>query len=209
MIGKLKGLVDQVSDDHLLLDVQGVGYMVYGSQRMLARAGLGEALALLIDMQVREDAISLYGFADAAEQQWFRLLTSVQGVGARVAMALLSALAPHELSLAIASGDKTPLTRANGVGPKLALRIVTELKDKAAGTSNIVPLATATPAPRHTAKEAADPRVGIMDDLLSALQHLGYGRGDAYQAAARVMQNNPSITSLEQAIPAVLKELSA
>ncbi|MDD3371927.1 MAG: Holliday junction ATP-dependent DNA helicase RuvA, partial [Alphaproteobacteria bacterium] len=127
MIGKLSGIIDSVSGAQLILDVQGVGYVVTCSARTLRNVGaVGEAASLRIETQVREDAINLFGFADGEEQDWFRLLTTVQGVGARVALSILSVVSPDQLGHAIAAQDKTVLTQADGVGPKLALPLVTE-----------------------------------------------------------------------------------
>src|SRR5262249_3865506 len=121
MIGKLSGIVDSISGNQLIIDVQGVGYVVQASVRTLTRIGnKGEPVSLLIDMHVREDALTLFGFIDAAEQQWFRLLTSVQGVGPKAGMAILAACPPERLGVAIAAQDKAALTQADGVGPKLA-----------------------------------------------------------------------------------------
>ena len=132
MIGKLSGIIDSFKDNHVILDVNGVGYLVFASNRTLARIGSkGDPASLLIDTHVREDHIHLYGFADVAEQEWFRLLTSVQGVGAKVGLAILAVCPPEKLALIIASGDKAAITQADGVGPKLGVRILTELKDKA------------------------------------------------------------------------------
>jgi Holliday junction DNA helicase RuvA len=132
MIAKLRGLVDSVGQDNAVLDVSGVGYLVFASKRTLsALPPPGDVAALLIDTHVREDHIHLYGFLEAAERDWFGLLCTVQGVGARVALAILSVLPPERLVQAIAAQDKTPLTQASGVGPKVAGRIVSELKDKA------------------------------------------------------------------------------
>ena len=130
MRGKLTGILDITSLNSILLDVGGVGYLVNCSLRTLARCGSkGEALSLYIDTNVREDAITLYGFIDEAEQQWFRLLHSVQGVGPKAAMSILGACPPDKLAFAIAAGDKAAITQADGVGPKIAVRILTELKD--------------------------------------------------------------------------------
>ena len=132
MIGKLSGTIDSFKGNHVILDVNGVGYLVFASNRTLARIGSkGDPASLLIDTHVREDHIHLYGFADSAEQEWFRLLTSVQGVGAKVGLAILAVCPPEKLALIIASGDKAAITQADGVGPKLGVRILTELKDKA------------------------------------------------------------------------------
>lgn len=131
MIGKLTGRVDSISGQQLIIDVQGVGYVVNVSGRTLRQVGaIGDMASVLVETHVREDAINLFGFADALERDWFRLLTTVQGVGAKVALAILSALTPDQLSQAIAAQDKAAITRADGVGPKLGLRLVTELKDK-------------------------------------------------------------------------------
>ncbi|HEY0446837.1 MAG TPA: Holliday junction branch migration protein RuvA, partial [Allosphingosinicella sp.] len=134
MIARLRGRLDSFAADHAVIDVQGVGYLVAASTRTLGQLGaLGDEVVLHTEMQVSDDAIRLIGFASAEERDWFRLLTSVQGVGARVALAILSALTGDELHRAIAGGDKAMVARAQGVGPKLALRIVTELKDKVGG----------------------------------------------------------------------------
>src|ERR1700748_3222507 len=132
MIGKLTGIIDNIAGSPLVLDVNGVGYVVTCSARTLRKIGPNKSPAsLLIETHVREDAINLYAFAENEEQDWFKLLTTVQGVGAKVALSILSAVSPDELAQVIAAQDKTALTQADGVGPKLALRLVTELKDKA------------------------------------------------------------------------------
>jgi Holliday junction DNA helicase RuvA len=134
VIGKLTGVIDSLNEDGLLLDVNGVGYVVHASSKTIGRLGAAGANAsILVETQVREDAITLFGFADHAERDWFRLLRSVQGVGGKVALAILSTLTPNDLVNAVASQDKASVSRASGVGPKLAQRIVSELKDKAAG----------------------------------------------------------------------------
>lgn len=132
MIGKLKGTIDEIGEDHVVLDVHGVGYVAHCSARTLAKLGrAGEAAVLFIETYVREDQLKLFGFLSALEREWFRLLQSVQGVGSKVALAVLSTLTPGELANAIALQDKTSISRAPGVGPKVAVRIVTELKNKA------------------------------------------------------------------------------
>ena len=148
MIAKLKGILDSTGIDHAVIDVGGVGYLVGASARTLAALGrTGEAVTVHTEMLVAEDSIRLMGFASAEERDWFRLLTSVQGVGARVALAILSALEPAEIHRAVATGDKAMVSRANGVGPKLAQRIVNELKDKT-GALATGPLATGEIADR-------------------------------------------------------------
>jgi len=174
MIARLSGRLAELGADHLVIDVNGVGYLAQASARTLGAIGeVGGAVTLLIEMQVREDAITLFAFGSAAERDWFRLLGSVQGVGGRVALAILSVLDPAELVRAVASGDKAMIARANGVGPKLALRIVTELKDKAGGV-------TLGPA----AGGGAAPRAGAAADALSALANLGFKPAEASSAVA-------------------------
>lgn len=205
MIGKLTGIIDTLAKGYLILDVQGVGYLVQASNRTLSRIGQkGDPASLLIETNVREDAITLFGFADRAEQEWFKLLTSVQGVGAKAGLAILSVAAPDKISLAIAAQDKAPIQAADGVGPKLATRILTELKDKAAN----IDLA---PAPSSVSyNDIAAPKeedTTIDNDAVSALINLGYARSDAYQA---VMKAKPQANdNLQSLIRLALKELSA
>lgn len=177
MIARLKGIVDAVGADWAVIDVGGVGYLASCSSRTLARLPrVGEAAGLYVETQVREDAIQLYGFADEEERAWFRLLLTVQGVGGRVALALLSALAPGQIAQAIAGNDRTSLSRAQGVGAKLAARLVTELKDKAAAFGGAgAPLEAGAVAAVGTAAAEA----------VSALVNLGYRRLDAEGAIAR------------------------
>jgi holliday junction DNA helicase RuvA len=175
MIARLKGVLADFGADHAVIDVQGVGYLVSASSRTLAGLGaVGGEVVLHTEMLVSEDSIRLVGFASAAERDWFRLLTSVQGVGNRVALAILSALSGDELHRAIASGDHRMVARAQGVGPKLAQRIVNELKDKAGGIALGPAGAAGAPAPRGTAAA----------DALSALANLGFRPADAAQAVA-------------------------
>ncbi|RED49784.1 Holliday junction branch migration protein RuvA [Aestuariispira insulae] len=206
MIARLKGLVDGIGDDWAIIDVNGVGYLVFCSRRSLGRLpGQGEAVRLEIETHVREDHIHLFGFADIAERDWFRLLTTVQGVGAKVCLAILSVLEPDQLIQAIASGDKTPITRANGVGPKLAQRIVTELKDKVGGFS----LGGAAIASETQNAGKAAPRAdSATDDAVSALVNLGYGRSDAFSAVARVAGREDAPSDVAGLIRAGLQELS-
>lgn len=205
MIGKLSGRIDEVGEAHLILDVGGVGYLVYCSGKTLGRIGQsGASAALLIETHVREDHIHLYGFADAAERAWFRLLGTVQGVGSKVALSLLSALTPGDLARAIAAQDKAALTQANGVGAKLAARLLTELKDKvgeiALGPGASLPGAVALPAAGQLGAAA--------DDAVAALEGLGYRRVEAFAAVARASQALGDGARLEALIKAALKELS-
>jgi holliday junction DNA helicase RuvA len=184
MIARLTGVLSEASGDHAVIDVNGVGYLVQLSGRTLAAlGGVGAHVKILTDMQVREDAITLFGFGSVAERDWFRLLTQVQGVGGRVALAILSVLAPDELSRAVASGDKAMVARANGVGPKLALRIVTELKDKAG------------PALGPAGGAPASAKGGAEADALSALGNLGFRPAEASAAVgAAVEELGPDAT---------------
>jgi Holliday junction DNA helicase RuvA len=180
MIGKLKGLIDSYGDDFVILDVNGVGYVVHCSGRTLQKLPRpGEAAALSIETQVREDSIKLFGFVNEAERDWFRLLQSVQGVGSKVALAILSILSAGELATAIATQDKTTVARAPGVGPKLAARIVAELKDKAPAFGSVDPIVATLSGGDET--ESAPSAVR---DAVSALVNLGYGRPQAATAVA-------------------------
>src|SRR5260370_10286781 len=155
MIAKLVGILDQVGPDGAVIDVGGVGYLIFCSTRTIGHLPApGGAARLLIETHVREDHIHLYGFIDTVERDWFRLLTTVQGVGARLALALLSAVSPDGLALAILAQDKAVLARAEGVGPRLAARIVNELRDKVGGCATRAPMSSAgpnAPLPRHVA----------------------------------------------------------
>jgi len=199
VIAKLTGLLDSTGPDWTVVDVAGVGYLVHCSGRTLARLpGVGAAVSLLIETHLRQDHIHLYGFVDAAERDWFRLLTTVQGVGSRVALAVQSVLPPDELLQAILVQDRAGLTRANGVGPKLAGRIVAELKDKVAGLSLGRAVAT-----------AAGAATGPAADAVSALTNLGYRRAEAFGAVAQAVQRLGPNAAIDALIRAGLKELSA
>lgn len=172
MIARLSGILAETTADHLVIDVNGVGYLAYASARTLSAIGaVGGSVLLLTEMQVREDAITLFGFGSASERDWFRLLTSVQGVGGRVALAILSVLDPNELTRAIAAGDKAMIARANGVGPKLAQRIAMELRDKVGGLA----LGSGA-APAAAGSTTAD--------AVSALANLGFRPAEASAAVA-------------------------
>ena len=206
MIAKLTGIIDTISQGALILDVNGVGYLVQASNRTLFRiGGKGDPASLLIETVIREDAFTLFGFADAAEQEWFKLLTSVQGVGAKAGLAILSVNTPDKIALAIAAQDKAAIQAADGVGPKLATRILTELKDKAANID-------LSPAPQGVSySEIADEKPagdsGIDNDAISALVNLGYQRSDAFTAVTKAKaQANDNLQDL---IRLALKELSA
>jgi Holliday junction DNA helicase RuvA len=198
MIARLRGMVDGIEDGRCIIDAGGVGYLVFCSSRTLAALPPAGVATLLIETQLREDAISLYGFATGAERDWFRLLTTVQGVGAKVALALLSALSPDQLIAAIATADKSALTRTPGVGPKLGLRIVTELRDKAG----------AMPGGAGAILAPNIPAGGAMADALSALTNLGYRRAEAEAALARAALAHGPDAALDVLIRAGLKALA-
>lgn len=176
MIGKLTGVVDSIADDAVILDVNGVGYLVQCPSSTLSRLSVGAHAALMIEMKVSEDAIRLYGFVSAEEREWFRLLQTVQSVGSKVALAVLSTLSPRDLQRALALGDKAMIGRAPGVGPKLALRITSELKDKAPAMMlrGEAPDAPVAIAPR-----------GAEADAVAALLKLGYSESVAATAVAK------------------------
>jgi Holliday junction DNA helicase RuvA len=202
MIAKLVGVIDQIGHEAAVIDVGGVGYLTFCSTRTISRLpAVGSTASLLIETHVREDHIHLYGFVDGAERDWFRRLTTVQGVGARLALAILSAVAPEQLGLAILAQDKVTLTRADGVGARLAARIVNELRDKIGGVgaeaTSSVPIAPASDADDSPAADA-----------VSALVNLGYRRTEAFGAvatAARRLGNGADAGAL---IRAGLQELA-
>ena len=197
MIGKLAGTVDSIADDTVILDVNGVGYLVHCPASTLSRLAIGAHASLMIEMKVSDDAIKLYGFASAEEREWFRLLQTVQSVGGKVALAVLSTLSPRDLQRALALGDKAMIGRAPGVGPKLALRITTELKDK-------VP---AMMAGSDTALHVAVPR-GPEGEAVSALVHLGYSDVRAAEAVARAVQALGEHTETSALIREALKGMA-
>lgn len=205
MIARLKGIVESVDGDSAVIDVGGVGYLVFASGRTLRDLVAGGPATMLVETIVREDAISLYGFLETAERDWFRILTTVQGVGARVALSILSTLAPDEIARAIAAQDKGTLSRPAGVGPKLAARLATELKDKAA-SFGIAPATASRTAPAGTAPPAAPGSVD--EDAVSALVNLGYKRVEAFGAVARVTQRLGPDAPLDAVIRAGLQELA-
>ncbi|PLT93175.1 Holliday junction branch migration protein RuvA [Sinorhizobium medicae] len=203
MIGKLKGTIDEIGEDHVVLDVHGVGYVAHCSARTLAKLGrAGEAAVLFIETYVREDQLKLFGFLSALEREWFRLLQSVQGVGSKVALAVLSTLTPGELANAIALQDKTSISRAPGVGPKVAVRIVTELKNKA-------PAFVGEMAPSIGLKQELGEGVAAAPvSAVSALTNLGYSRDQAANAVAAALKNGGEGADSARLIRLGLKELS-
>ena len=204
MIGKLKGIIDSYGEDYIILDVGGVGYLVHCSSRTLQMLpASGEAATLSIETYVREDQIRLFGFLTDVEREWFRLLQTVQGVGAKVAMSVLGAFKPADLASAIAMGDKATIKRAPGVGPKVAERIVTELKDKAPAFTALDP-AVIRLAGSVEEKLAPQPVL----DAVSALVNLGYGQPQASAAIAAAARNAGEGAETKQLIRLGLKELA-
>src|SRR3954451_18633627 len=202
MIAKLAGILDTAGPDSAVIDVGGVGYLVFCSARTIERLPPpGGAARLSIETHVREDHIHLYGFIDAAERDWFRLLTTVQGVGARLALAILSAVAPEALTLAILAQDKAALARADGVGPKLAARIVNELRDKVGGLAIAMEHASAV----ATLTSLSD---GAPGDAVSALVNLGYRRAEAFGAVAAASRRLGEGAAIDALIRAGLQELA-
>ncbi|PZP55581.1 MAG: Holliday junction branch migration protein RuvA [Micavibrio aeruginosavorus] len=208
MFAKLTGKIDTLFQDSLILDVNGVGYHVFASGRTLGVIGNhGDAASLLIETHVREDHIHLYGFASAAERDWFKILTAVQGVGARSGLAILTACPPDKLIIAIAANDTAILRQAEGVGPKLATRIVSELKSKVENMNiGVVPVADFAPKKKGEIEKSAVPNVD--QDAVSALVNLGYGRTEAFSAVMYVRQKSND-NSLNEIIKLALKELSS
>ena len=214
MIGKLSGRIDAKASDHVLIDVRGVGYLVYCSERTLASLpGPGEAVALYTDLLVREDLLQLFGFTSLVEKEWHRLLMSVQGVGAKASLSILGALGPDGVSRAIALGDFNAVKAAKGIGPKTAQRVVNELKDKApsvmamAGQS-AVPVAVAQDEVIEPVSPVPAPSPGggaAQAEALSALTNLGYGPGDA---AAAVAEASGEADDTEGLIRAALRLLA-
>ncbi|MCA3631557.1 MAG: Holliday junction branch migration protein RuvA [Methylobacterium sp.] len=204
MIGKLKGVIDSYGEEHVILDVHGVGYLVHCSSRTLqALPQAGEAATLFIETIVREDMIRLFGFASETEKAWFNILLGVQGVGQKVALAILSTLKPGELANAIAMKDKAAIARTSGVGPKLAERICVELKDKAPAFGSV------DPAVVKLAGELDEGRAkGPVKDAISALVNLGYGQPQAAAAVAAAAKALGDAAETGALIRQGLKELA-
>lgn len=216
MIAKLRGTVDTIMEDCCIIDVNGVGYLVFASAKTLGRLVKGQTISILTETVVREDSITLYGFYDAWEKEWFNTLTKVQGVGSKVCLNILSALSPNQLSQAISAQDKNSFTRANGVGPKLAARIVTELKDKIV----TIPLGEFSKEINMDETQINDEILSYedklvareddpmkMEDAISALVNLGYQRLEAYKAVNIASMNNPK-AEVSELIKLALKEFA-
>ena len=220
MIGRLRGRVDYKAHDHFLLDVSGVGYLIFCSERTLSEIpGNGEFTTIYTDLLVREDLLQIFGFLSQVEKEWYRLLMSVQGVGAKASLAILSALGEDGVSRAIALGDWTSVKSAKGIGPKTAQRVVNELKDKAAHVMSLVPHKVGNQKEKVSDADIIEriddnPSINLaisnnsaQADALSALQNLGYTPSDAAAAVAKIL-NQSSDLSTEELIRSSLKMLS-
>ena len=208
MIARLKGVLAGLDTNSAIIDVNGVGYLIFASARTLTALGaVGAAVSVDVETHVREDHIHLYGFASADEKAFFKLLQTVQGVGAKHALSILSVLSPDDVFTAIAAQDRTMLTRADGVGPKLATRIVNELKDKTAGI--VMSLGGEGGSAGLAAAVASDGTDTVMNDAVSALVNLGYGRAEAFTAVRTASKVLGDTVSLDALIPLALKELAA
>jgi Holliday junction DNA helicase RuvA len=220
MIGRLRGRVDYKAQDHFLLDVSGVGYLIFCSERTLSEIpGNGEFTTIYTDLLVREDLLQIFGFLSQVEKEWYRLLMSVQGVGAKASLAILSALGEDGVSRAIALGDWTSVKSAKGIGPKTAQRVVNELKDKAAHVMSLVPHKVGNQEEKVSDADIIErmddnPSINLaisnnsaQADALSALQNLGYTPSDAAAAVAKIL-NQSSDLSTEELIRSSLKMLS-
>ena len=220
MIGRLRGRVDYKAHDHFLLDVSGVGYLIFCSERTLSEIpGNGEFTTIYTDLLVREDLLQIFGFLSQVEKEWYRLLMSVQGVGAKASLAILSALGEDGVSRAIALGDWTSVKSAKGIGPKTAQRVVNELKDKAAHVMSLVPHKVGNQEEKVSDADIIEriddnPSINLaisnnseQADALSALQNLGYTPSDAAAAVAKIL-NQSSDLSTEELIRSSLKMLS-
>ncbi len=216
MIAKLRGIIDNVGEDYCVIDVGGVGYLVFASAKTLSKLAVGAETTLRIETVVREDSISLFGFYDAWEKEWFNTLTKVQGVGAKVCLAILSVLSPLQLAQAVSAQDKNSFTRASGVGPKLAARIVTELKDKVVTVPTadmgkdlnmeISPQEEAADVADVIAAQQGDPNK--LEDAISALVNLGYQRLEAYKAVNKAALQAPD-ADMAALIKLALKEFAS
>ena len=207
MIAQLRGEIVQSDGNSVIIDVAGVGYAVTVSGRTQGQlAAMAGEVTLLTDMQVREDSMTLYGFADSSERDAFRLLVTVQGVGAKAAMAILSVLSPDALATAVMAGDKAMVTRADGVGPKLAQRVVMELAEKV-GALPTAGMQVMTGATGSGNSSAGDMAGSVIGDAMSALENLGYGRAEAHAAIGRARADGADGDDLSTLIAAALQQL--
>ena len=218
MIAKLKGIIDNIGEDCCIIDVNGVGYLVNMSSRSLSKLKQGEFSSLLIETVIKEDSITLFGFQSPWEKEWFNTLTKIQGVGGKVCLSILSALSPAQLSQAVSAQDKSSFLRASGVGPKLAARLVTELKDKIVtipveylSNADLNNITEETPKEKQQISapisEEQDTTYQKTEDVTSALTNLGYQKIEAYRVASEVCLKNPD-ADLGTLIRLALKEFN-
>ena len=217
MIAKLKGIIDNIGEDCCIIDVNGVGYLVNMSSRSLSKLKQNEHTSLLIETVIKEDSITLFGFQTPWEKEWFNTLTKIQGVGGKVCLNILIALSPAQLSQAVAAQDKSSFLRAAGVGPKLAARLVTELKDKivtipveymsGADLNTIADEQETAQSTKTSSPEEPDSTYTLTEDVTSALTNLGYQKIEAYRVASEVCLNNPD-KDLSSLIRLALKEFN-
>lgn len=206
MIAKLSGILDSIGTDTAVIDVGGVGYLISASRRTLEALGRpGTSVRVVVETLMRDDRLQLFGFADTGERDWFRLLTTVQGVGPRMALAVLSVLDPTAIAMAVAAQDKAAFIRADGVGAKLAARITAELRDKVDAIA-LAPRETAAPVPARP--DVAPSQTAPRDDAVSALVNLGYGRSEAYAAVLKAAATLGDDAAAQALIPAALRVLS-
>ena len=206
MIAKLTGIVDSVYEESAIIDVSGVGYLVFASSRTLSKLKNGEKTSLFIETVVREDSVSLFGFTDALEKEWFLTLTKVQGVGSKVALSILSVLTPLQLAAAVSAQDKSLFLRASGVGPKLAARLITELKGKIV-TPQSADICFSEKSAADNNNSSTAKQDNTLEDAISALVNLGYQRLEAYQAVSKACASNQKAT-LPELIRLSLKEFT-
>lgn len=218
MIAKLKGIIDNIGEDCCIIDVNGVGYLVNMSSRSLSKLKQGEFSSLLIETVIKEDSITLFGFQSPWEKEWFNTLTKIQGVGGKVCLSILSALSPAQLSQAVSAQDKSSFLRASGVGPKLAARLITELKDKIVtipveylSNADLNNITEETPKEKQQisapTSEEQDTTYQKTEDVTSALTNLGYQKIDAYRVASEICLKNPD-ADLGTLIRLALKEFN-
>ncbi len=210
MFAKLKGILDSTDTDTIIIDVGGVGYLASASRKTIDQLpAIGRPVSVIIDTHVREDKIQLFAFLSEQERDMFRLLQTLQGIGGKAALSILSALTPQQLIAAIASGDKAAVGEADGIGPKLALRVVTELKDKVGKMAlSFVPGKTDGQSGNAATNNNSLPLIHA-EDAISALVNLGYTRMDAFRAVANLAKTLDADTPVQKIIPAALKELAA
>lgn len=210
MFAMLTGNIIHIDEETAIIDCAGVGYLIHASQSTISQLSIGEATRLWVETKVRENEIALYGFLSQEEKYWFNLLISVQGVGAKAALSILSVLTPEQALFAITSGDKASITRANGIGPKIATRIISELSEKVGSLVMQGANFSSSAIVKNSIIEASAPKETkqLVQELVSALGNLGYSPSDATRVGVKLVQEAGDDVSIESLIPAALKELS-